>query len=298
MPMKYPQTFLVRHFSQDANGCKLNYSELSNFYHENPYRSFSIKYVAEGSETYVANGVHYKVQAGEYLLANNFTEGSIQVKENQFAKGICIDLSNDMIAEVLAQGAHHDIEQELILSNFFNSNLFVENKYHGSFTRLGKKLHHLNTFIQLNNEDDIYFQNDFYFQLIEALISDYIPVFSQLQRLRSKKNETKKDLWRKSNEAKNKMNECYLQPMTIREIALSVGLSEYYFFRLFKSIHQISPYQYILHKRLNYAIALLKKTDMSIAEIAEASALGDLPNFSKLVKKTFGVSPTAIRSAF
>lgn len=296
--MKHPQTFNVRHFSAHENGCNMNYSELSNFFHPNPYRSFSIKYVAEGSELYVANGANYNVNSGEYLLANNQTEGSILVKENQYAKGICIDLSNDLISEVLAQGEHQDIQQEFMISNFFNSSGFVENKYHVSFTELGKKLHQLHSLIQLNKEDEIQFHNDFYFEIMDALIVDYAPVYTQLQRIHSKKTETKKDLWRKSNEAKNRLDECFLKPTTIREIALSVGLSEYYFFRLFKLIYQISPYQYILNKRLNYAIELLRKTDMNIAEIAEASVLGDLSNFSKLIKKTYGISPSAMRSSF
>ncbi|MBL7765616.1 MAG: helix-turn-helix transcriptional regulator [Chitinophagaceae bacterium] len=292
--MKKPGTFIVKNISQKEIGCQINYSELSNFFHEKPYRKFSIKYVIEGSENYTANGVKYKVNAGEYLLASSHTEGCILVKENQYAKGICIDLSNDVFAEVMAQGAPMDELNELITSNFFNSTQFLENKFQVTSSKTGAQLIQLHNQFVLQKDFEMSVDNGFYFQLIEALISDYIPIYKQLQQISSKKIKTRKDLWRKTNEGMNMLNELYLQEISVRQIARAIGLSEYYFFRLFKSIYQISPYQFVLNKRLKYATSLLIESDLNISEIADQSALGDIFSFSKIFKKAYGISPSQL----
>lgn len=292
--MNSQEIFIVKNFSQEEIGCQINYSELSNFFHSKPYRSFSIKYVMDGSEIYTANGVKYKVNTGEYLLANEHTEGSILVKENQYAKGICIDLSNEVFAEVLAQGTPIDELNEPFNAHFFNSNQFLENKFQVLSTKVGCQLIQLHNQLSLHKDASIQVDNSFYFQLIEALIDDYLPIYKQLQQISSKKIETRKDLWRKTNEGKNMLDELYLQEISIRQIARAVGLSEYYFFRLFKSIYSISPYQFVLNKRLQYATTLLKNTDLNISEIAHQSALGDIFSFSKMYKKAFGISPSQI----
>lgn len=86
-------------------------------------------------------------------------------------------------------------------------------------------------------------------------------------------------------------------PISLADLASQVGLSEYYFCRCFKRATGMSPYQYVLNKRMERACACLRRDDMSIQEIAFASGFGDPVQFAKQFRRTHGLTPTAYRAA-
>ena len=63
------------------NSNLINYSVLKEFYSTAPFRSFSIKYVVEGSELYSVNGNNYHIKDKQYLLASSFSEGFCRNRE-------------------------------------------------------------------------------------------------------------------------------------------------------------------------------------------------------------------------
>jgi AraC family transcriptional regulator len=84
-------------------------------------------------------------------------------------------------------------------------------------------------------------------------------------------------------------------PITLSDLAAQIGLSEYHFCRAFKRTTGISPYQYLLKKRIQYACECLFQKDSSILDIALSSGFGDSMQFSKHFKKVMGVTPTFYR---
>ena len=78
----------------------INFSTLSELYCVAPFRSFSVKYVCRGTEKYHVNGNKYTVEDGQYLLANHFSEGFVEIDNT--VRGICIDVAPDVLSEVVA----------------------------------------------------------------------------------------------------------------------------------------------------------------------------------------------------
>ena len=74
-------------------------------------------------------------------------------------------------------------------------------------------------------------------------------------------------------------------------LAKMSGLSEAYFRKLFKQIHNLSPNQYIIELRLEYASHLLSSQLYTVSEAAYKSGFNDIKYFSKLFKKRYGVTP-------
>lgn len=74
-------------------------------------------------------------------------------------------------------------------------------------------------------------------------------------------------------------------------LAKMSGLSEAYFRKLFKQIHNLSPNQYIIELRLEYASHLLRSQLYTVSEAAYKSGFNDIKYFSKLFKKRYGVTP-------
>jgi len=84
-------------------------------------------------------------------------------------------------------------------------------------------------------------------------------------------------------------------PISLSQMAEQVGLSPYYFCRIFKSTTGLPPYQYILHKRVEFACTCLKAANMSLQDIAFAAGFNDASQFSKQFKSITGITPSAFR---
>lgn len=76
------------------------------------------------------------------------------------------------------------------------------------------------------------------------------------------------------------------EQMNVSELASMCAVSDTYFRKLFKEIHGVSPAQYIINLRLEYASQLLMSRLYTILEVSEKSGFNDVKYFSKLFKKT------------
>ena len=65
--------------------------------------------------------------------------------------------------------------------------------------------------------------------------------------------------------------------------------------REFKKYYELSPYQYLINRRLSIAETLLLETAVSIREISDLLCFVDAYSFSNLFKKKLGVSPKKYR---
>ena len=83
--------------------------------------------------------------------------------------------------------------------------------------------------------------------------------------------------------------------LSIDKIAQKVFLSPDYFRRLFKDATGMSPIKYMNNLRISKAEALLKDTNLTVGEIAQAVGIYDANYFSKLFHSFFQCTPTEYR---
>lgn len=81
----------------------------------------------------------------------------------------------------------------------------------------------------------------------------------------------------------------------LSEIAAACFVDEAYICRLFKRFGRESPFQYLLHLRLNRAAELLQTTDLLIKDISSRLRFTDAFNFSRTFRHAFGISPNELR---
>ena len=78
-------------------------------------------------------------------------------------------------------------------------------------------------------------------------------------------------------------------------LAKMCQISTSYYNRIFKKKFSITPKQYVLTKKLNYAIDLLTTTNTPVTAISEMSGFSSLYYFSKIFKKYYNISPQNYR---
>ncbi len=91
----------------------------------------------------------------------------------------------------------------------------------------------------------------------------------------------------------------YRVPLTIRRMMELTGYnSKHTLNRHFFAETDMTPHQYLMHQRYDYAAELLRDTTLTLAEIADAIYVNDPFHLSKTFKKLYGLSPRAYRNKF
>lgn len=97
---------------------------------------------------------------------------------------------------------------------------------------------------------------------------------------------------------KEYIDEHYAEAISLELVAEKVNLSANYVSAIFRKEAGVTFSDYITAKRMDAATNLLRKTDMSIGEIAEQVGYSDVKYFSKLCKKTLGMKPSEYRKLY
>lgn len=279
--------------TQNASGNSTRFSLYNDLCTPVAFSGFSIKFVLEGHENYQINGNSYQVSNHEYILANQYCEGKINIDSRQMVKGLCIDISPQLLSQVFANYVAPDSTlPDYGPENFFLSEAFLENKYSAPNTGLGLML--MQFAAQLNKAPFYNHQvnNELYYSLAEKIVVDHAQIISQLYKLRTVKHKTRKDLYRKLTKGKEFLDNHLDRSINIQEAAEYAMLSEYHFFRLFKTAFGITPHQYLLNLRLVKARDLLASGDYSISGVSFACGFSDIHHFSNAFKRQFGYAPS------
>lgn len=95
---------------------------------------------------------------------------------------------------------------------------------------------------------------------------------------------------------KDYIDENFLNPNSLESLSKHFGLNEFKLKHGFKLMFETSPIRYLQHKRLTFALSLLRDTDKSIKEISHAIGYAHAANFTAAFVKAFGHSPQQWRN--
>ena len=85
-------------------------------------------------------------------------------------------------------------------------------------------------------------------------------------------------------------------PIGVSDIATASGVSPYHFSRAFKQATGMSPYAYLVERRMTKAKRLLGETDTALSSIARESGFASLSQLSRTFRRELGVTPTHYRN--
>ena len=83
--------------------------------------------------------------------------------------------------------------------------------------------------------------------------------------------------------------------LSLRKIANAAGISTNYFASLFKQTTGQSPHQYVIRQRIEKAKPLLRRSDLSIGEIALQVGFYDSSHLTRHFKRLTGLTPRTLR---
>jgi transcriptional regulator GlxA family with amidase domain len=95
--------------------------------------------------------------------------------------------------------------------------------------------------------------------------------------------------------AKDRMDGASHEDWPVKRLAQVSGVSEAHFARSFKQAFGLPPHRYLLTRRIERAMALLRDTDLPITDIAFSTGWQSLGTFGRTFRDITGESPSATR---
>ncbi len=198
---------------------------------------------------------------------------------------------SDALDHLLSDRVTGDAESDTTTSAFFESefyNPFIQklNRYRRHGNRLRDE--HLSEYSGLEAGVSL---------ILESAIRAQHTIEQELSRVPLQRPSARNSVYYRLAEAKDFIDAHFLQPINLEEIARVACLSHYHFLRLFKSVFETTPYQYVIAKRLQKAAQMLEDTNEMIGDISMIVGFETLPAFSDSFRREFGVSPSQYRDA-
>lgn len=256
----------------------------------------AIRYVISGEEIYRVNKESVRVKGGNFLHVNKGQPHEVDIPyTKERTAGFCLTISNKVLNDVY----HNKVSDTgSLLDNPFGKQGttfdFVEGIYHQDDI--------LNEYLaSLKNKVDPFTgavavtTAELFFTIAGRLLASQSVVAKKINQVHADKYSTRRELYKRIDKAKMILEEDNTCDISMAKLANSVALSEFHFYRTFKQIHNITPYQYRLKKRMQRARQKLLDSNTCISQLAYDSGFADVQTFSKAFKKEFSLAPGRFR---
>ena len=131
----------------------------------------------------------------------------------------------------------------------------------------------------------------YYQNLLSLLSTHYINNYSNHKDLQNDSYNTSKIRQAEVDKIDQFINDNMDRNISIDELAERLNYSKYYFLREFKKSVGMTPYQYLIERKMRAAKNLLSQPDQTIAAVSYDLGFNDQAYFTHVFKKHFGKTP-------
>ena len=96
-------------------------------------------------------------------------------------------------------------------------------------------------------------------------------------------------------QVRDRIDRDYAQPLDVEALARGVHMSAGHLSREFKRAYGEPPYSYLMTRRIERAMALLRRGDLSVTDVCFEVGCSSLGTFSTRFTELVGVSPSGYR---
>lgn len=226
---------------------------------------FVLEYVRSGKGYVICDGKEYKVESDCVYLLQPGMGHKYGADKNEPYEKIWINFFSSVFADIVAAYGHS------------GRVVFPESGCEKYFEEL--------IAIAEENSDN----EQVYLKVSEILFKIILTL--------SEKAEQKQKASYVANIVKEALDNSIYRKITIEEIAKEINFSKSQMTREFRKYYGVTPYKYLLDRKIDIAKQLLLSTSMRVSEISEALGFVDAYYFSDIFKTKTGLSPMAYKRA-
>jgi AraC family transcriptional regulator len=244
-------------------------------------KAVSLKFCLEGEESYEIDGKMVHLAPGRYLYLEPGSDCTAIIRTRSV--GFCVHLpcrSSSLQAGVaLREPLEATGGRALVLST------------NTSF--LGRQLEQQARHIAANPEQGGAIAPGIIAQVAQNLADPIEDSRRAMARLAVAKASTRRDLFQRLEIARGYLHEHPDRSISLADLAVVVGLSEFHLARFFKMAFGQSPIRYHRGLRLDRATRLIER-DHPLADAAELTGYSDAASLSHAFRRHYGRSPRAV----
>jgi AraC-like DNA-binding protein len=121
-------------------------------------------------------------------------------------------------------------------------------------------------------------------------------ILMKCSRSETLEQHTKEKAWHVFRQVKEGIEDNYLELAGMQDIAGHAGMSDAYISRLFRRYYHMTPYSFLVQKKMEHALDLLRQRNMTVQQAAAMTGYDDPFHFSRVFKKFKGISPSEVRN--
>lgn len=243
--------------------------------------------ILEGSAIHIIEGREYPVSAGQvFFIHSDVSHGYKNVDNIQYVN---IMFQPDQLLQLSELKLLPGFQALFYLEPFFRKEMFFK----GMLSLQPPQLDEVNLMLdRILEEHEL--RPDGYRLMIRTYFTALIGALSRYYRQNGGGTENKA---LRIGEAVTYIEEHFLQPITLQELADLAYLSKCQFLRIFTKNYHTTPTDYIIRKRLDYSCTLLRNAESSISQVAMDSGFRDHNYYSRQFKKVFLCTPSDYRKS-
>ncbi len=254
----------------------------------------SIKSCLQGNEIYEIRGVPIRVETDRLLVLNKDQNYSSHIFSNLETVSFCVFFKDGIEKDVLASFRHtnHSLLDNPAKFEDLRLPLFQNLRSPGS--TVNALMTNLHAGLLDGNTSQMWLDEQS-FRLVESLLEEHLQTLNQIEELPFVRSSTKIEIYKRLCLARDYVDSCYNESITLVRLSGIACLSQFHFLRLFKAAFDLTPHQYLTVVRLRKARELLRKGNCQITEVCFRVGFKNPTSFSRLFKNHFKSSPTEFR---
>lgn len=281
------------HELMDKNGAVLLRMEEHVFYHAkkmklHSHHELELSAVLKGSALYHIDDRVYDLKQGDIILLNNTEMHGLELTKDEEFCHCVIHFDPSFIWNSLS----NDLDYNFLLVFFergshFSNRLDRDNPATARIFRLIQEM-----------RQEFLSQRICYELLIkiklQTIFAEIIRNYDYIDRNKAGKPLPEEDIQR-LNITISYINAHLSGELRLNELAALMHVSPAYFSTLFKKFNGVSPVEYIVHKRVQRAVEMIRTTSLNMTEVAMACGFNNGTNFYKAFHKVTGRTPASYR---
>ena len=253
----------------------------TNSFRIHHHTELELGYIMEGEGIYYLESERYDVHAGDLYLIRPNEQHCIPTIHSSRLVSFNIHIEPYFIWSVCS-----DFIESYYLHLLFNPELRIQH-YYGDKRAEMERLRELSADPEANR-----------FKIRRELL-ELLAAMLQANEMPEGSDE-KSYIPTKADEIQNAI--CYIndhltEPLNLNDLAHEANMSRSYLSTHFKLITGVSPYEYLIIKRIELAVRMLRDTSLSVTETARKSGFTNLANFNKAFKRITGMTPREYRQS-
>ncbi len=255
----------------------------------------SIKSATGGEEIYDTGKHRFAVKGDDFLVLPNGMSYSSQISSKTEVESFCVFFGKSFMADVYRSLTLPLNKLLEVPVDSFDKPVELKPKFYQKHEKLKFLFQNLKAAVKIPGIINREIFEELMYDMLQSIIKNQVNLPEVETRLDKMGAPLHFETLRRLLVAKEYIEENLTREIYLAEIADIAYFSPFHFLRIFKEVFGMPPRQYIIDKRLQLARKLLNNTKKPINEIAIETGFKSSNYFSRLFKKTVGITPREFR---